>query len=102
MAADAGPTNGRAEPQAPRLLHQSRAFAARVQSARARAGEGSQGPAARATEIPLHLVDESRRVLRDPGRGSEATRRGQLRSGGPGQLEPGRGPEPERKCVVEG
>ena len=52
---------------------QSRALAARVQPPRAGAGRGRRRPAARAAAVPVHPRQQSRRVLRDPGRRYQGT-----------------------------
>ena len=53
-------------------VHQPRAVAARIQPARAGAGEGRSAAAAGAAALPVHLLQQPRRILRDPRRRPEA------------------------------
>src|SRR5262249_3638314 len=77
----------RAESQTLRLLHPPRAVAARVQPSRAEASDGCERAASRAAQVPLHLVDEPRRILRDSRVRLEASTCRQRSGGGSRQFE---------------
>src|SRR5439155_13771260 len=79
--------SGHAESQTARLLHQPRAFTARVQRSCSATGEGYEPSIARAPEILVHFVDEPRRILRDPRVWPEASPCRKRGAGGTGQRE---------------
>ena len=60
----------------PHALHQPRDVVAGVQRPGARGGPRRAQPAARAAQVHRDLRDQPRRVLHDPGRGSQAADRG--------------------------
>ena len=64
--------HGFAGPKGAPALHQSRTLLPGVQPPRARAGLRRVGAAARAAEVPVHLLQQPGRVLRDPRRRPQA------------------------------